>query len=229
MKGLLGSPLSFSLSAKWEHEARERSAFFKANDHCQTTLFGSRFFNSSWSQDLDPGLKAIMQSFQPICLYFESQSDEMPSHPVPSEHGYVVLLAHRLFTLERRSLPPFQETVRLSIQAYTATRLWKFDGMACAEATAAKFRQCLDENLHIIQRTDLDVLFWMLFTGSLAAHEPGCFAWFLQHLKATARQLQVDDWRSAESILQGFFFASRTLNEPAKLLWNSMVQDALTV
>jgi hypothetical protein len=79
-----------------------------------------------------------------------------------------------------------------------------------------------------IQRTDLDLLFWMLFIGSLAAHEPDCFAWFLQHLKETARQLQVDDWHSAESILQGFFFVTRPLNEPARLLWDSMIRDAST-
>lgn len=183
MKGLLDSPLEFYISPNWEHRVRNYS--LSLNQECGThSLLGSRFFSSPWSREIHPVLQRIIQSLRQIIPRFANLPNYSLLNSISSEHDYVVLLAHSLLSLGRdHPLDPFQDTLRRAIQVYMAIRMWKFEGMSCAEKTVDTLRCSLARSFTIIQNKSPDLLFWMLFMGCLGAKQRACYIWFWDRLE----------------------------------------------
>lgn len=224
MKGLLGSPLEFYISPNWEHRVRNHSLF--PNEECCTySLLGCRFFSSPWSHEIHPVLGRIIQSLRQITPLFASLPNYSLPNSISNEHDYIVLLGHSLLSLGRdQPIDPFQDTLRRAIQVYMGIRMWKFEGMPCAEKTVDTLRCSLARNFTVIQNKSPDLLFWILFLGCLGTKQHACYMWFWERLEKTATELQLLDWDGAVSILEGFLFVRWPTDEQGRALWNAIAQ-----
>jgi hypothetical protein len=105
-----------------------------------------------------------------------------------------------------------------------AIRMWKFEGMACAEKTVNTLRCSLARSFTLIQTKSPGLLFWILFMGCLGTKEHACYMWFWKRLEKTATELHLSDWDSAVSILEGFLFVRWPTDEQGRALWNAIAQ-----
>ena len=210
------------MCAKFQNRVIKESAFFKANNHfTQTSTLGTRFFSASWSTYIHPIFMSIISSFQQLISYYESFND-VDVEPMSVENDCLLFLSYRLLSLPYQcSLTPFEETLRLSIMSYSCVRIWNLYGIPCLGGLVELLRKSLFKSLFILQSTAPDLLFWILFIGSLASRGMKSNSWFLVHLTDAAEQLALKDWASAASLLESFFFVCRHSDEPAKELWNS--------
>lgn len=213
------------MCSKFQNRVFKESAFFKLNSRfaklSKLSKLGTGFFNSSWSKDIPPMFKSIISLFQQLVNYYESL-DIVVAEPMSVENDCLLFLGYRLLALPYQcSLSAFQETVRLTILAYASIRVWSFYGMPCLEALVGSLRRSLIDSLPIIRSTAPDLLFWVLFIGSLASRGMDCHPWFLMRLVDVADELLLDGWDSAVSVLEKFFFVCRSQDEPARELWIS--------
>ena len=170
-------------------------------------------------------LQRIIQSLRQIIPLFASLPNYSLLTSISNEHDYVVLLAHTLLSLGRdHPIDPFQDTLRRAIQVYMAIRMWKFEGMSCAEKTVDTLRCSLARSFNIIHNKSPDLLFWILFMGCLGAKQRACYMWFWERLEKTATELQLLEWDGAVSILEGFFFVRWPTDEQGRALWNAIAQ-----
>lgn len=168
--------------------------------------------------------KSIISLFQQLVTYYESL-DIVVAEPMSVENDCLLFLGYRLLSLPYQCmLSPFQETLRLSILTYASIRIWTFFGMPCLEALVEMLRQSLHKSLPALRSTASDLLFWVLFIGSLASRGMECNSWFVARLVDVADELLLEGWDSAVPILEKFFFVCRSQDEPARDLWNSAFQ-----
>jgi hypothetical protein len=219
------APPALYMCSKFQNRVFKESAFFKLNSRftklSRFSKLGTSFLNSPWSTDIPPMFKSIISLFQQLVTYYESL-DIVVADPMSVENDCLLFLGYRLLGLPYQcELSPFQETLRLAILAYASVRVWSFYGMSCLESLAETLRQSLVESLPVIRSTAPDLLFWVLFIGSLASRGMRCHSWFLTRLVDAADQLGLEGWGSALPILERFFFVCRSKDEPAKEMWNS--------
>lgn len=211
------------MCAKFENRVLEQSTIIKASNRATNTkasTFGARFFNAPWSNEIQPKLKSLISWYQQLVSYYENLST-ISAEPMSVENDCLIYLTHRLLSLPHEiSLTPFEEIVRLSILVYSSIRVWSLYGMPCLEVLVETLRHSLCKSYRTLQSTKSDLLFWILFMGSLASRGMECHSWFLAHLVDVADQLSLEGWGSAMSVLQGFLFVCRSSDEPAKELWN---------
>ena len=207
---------------KFQSRVIKESAFLKANyQFTRACTLGHRFFNAPWSQEIHPIFKTLLSHFQQLVSYYES-FNEADVEPMSVENDCLLYLNYRLLALPFECLlTPFEETLRLSVLTYCCVRIWNLYGVPCLGALLDKLRKSLFRSLYIFQSTAPDLLFWILFVGSLASRGMKSNSWFLSHLTDAAEQLGLKDWASAGSTLETFFFVCRRHDEPAKDLWNS--------
>jgi hypothetical protein len=210
------------MCAKFQSRVLKESAFFKANNHfMQTSTLGTRFFSASWSTEIHPVFKSIITSYQQLISYYESFND-VDVEPMSVENDCLLFLSYRLLSLPHHCpLTPFEETLRLSIMTYSCVRIWNLYGIPCLGRLVEMLRKSLFNSFYVFQSTAPDLLFWVLFMGSLASRGTKSSPWFLVHLTDVAEQLGLKDWASAASLLESFLFVSRHSDEPAKDLWYS--------
>lgn len=210
------------MCAKFQTRVLKESAFFKANNHFTiSSTLGTRIFNSPWSQEIHPIFKSILSHFRQLVSYYES-FNEVDVEPMSVENDCLLYLNYRLLSLPFECLlTPFEETLRLSVLTYCCVRIWNLFGVPCLGALLEQLRRSLFRSLYLFQSTAPDLLFWILFIGSLASRGMKTSSWFLAHLTDAAEQMGLKNWASAASILETFFFVCRRHDEPARELWNS--------
>jgi hypothetical protein len=210
------------MCAKFQTRVLKESSFFKANNHfAQTSTLGTRFFSASWSTDIHPIFKSIISSYQQLISYYES-FNQVDVEPMSVENDCLLYLSYRLLSLPFQcSVTPFEETLRLSIMTYSCVRIWNLYGIPCLGGLVDRLRKSLFQSFYVLQSTAPDLLFWILFMGSLGSRGMKSNQWFLVQLTDVAEQLALKDWASAASLLESFFFVCRHSDEPAKELWNS--------
>ena len=212
------------MCTKFENRVLRESAIIKASHRFAKSLaFGTRFFNAPWSSEIQPLFKSIISWYQQLVSYYESR-DIFTVDPMSVENDCLLYLSHRLLSLPYQcSITSFEETIRLSIFVYSCIRIWSIYGTPCLESQVEMLRESLSKNYFVLQSTASDLLFWILFTGSLASKGMGCNSWFLTCLVDIRGQLSLE-WDSAVSMLEEFFFVCRPQDEPAKELWISAFQ-----
>ncbi|KAJ5098852.1 hypothetical protein N7532_005853 [Penicillium argentinense] len=216
------APPALPMCKKYQERVFKESVFFKANNRfTKLAKIGTRFFTSSWSRDLPPSFRSIISLFQQLVAYYESL-DISVAEPMSVENDCLLYLSYRLLWLpEQCTLTPFQETLRLSIVVYASVRIWTFYGMPCLEALVERLQESLYKSLPVLRSTASDLLFWILFIGSLASKRMKCHSWFLAQLMDSADQLLLEGWESAIAVLEKFFFVCRPKDEPARELWHA--------
>lgn len=144
------------------------------------------------------------------------------------ENDCLLYLNYRLLSLPYQCLlTPFEETLRLSVLTYCCVRIWNLYGVPCLGLLLEKLRKSLYQSIYILKSTAPDLLFWVLFVGSLASRAMKINSWFLAHLTDATEQLALKDWTSAGSTLETFFFVCRRSDEPAKDLWVSHLRGVM--
>lgn len=210
------------MCSKFQKRVLKESGFFKANNQfANNSTLGTQFFNASWSPDINPILKSIISSLRQLISYYESFND-VDVEPMSVENDCLLYLNYRLLSLPCQcSLAPFDETLRLTLLAYCCVRVWNLYGVPCLGNLIESLRKSLLQSFHVFQSTAPELLFYILFIGSLASRNMKPNPWFLVHLTDATDQLGLKDWDSAVSTLEGFFFVSRPSDDPAKELWYS--------
>lgn len=219
------------MCTKFEKRVLEQSTIIKASSHTtntRTSTLGARFFNAPWSNEIQPRLKLIISWYQQLVSYYESL-ETSSAEPMSVENDCLLYLSHRLLSLPYEStLTPFEETLRLAILVYSTIRVWSLYGMRCLEMLVETLRERLYKSYFSLQSTARDLLFWILFVGSLASKGMKCHSWFLVRLVDVADQLSLEGWGSTVSVLQEFLFVCRPRDEPAKELWNVALGGFMT-
>jgi hypothetical protein len=219
---------TLDMCGKFQSRVLKESAFFKSkNRFTESSALGTRFFDASWP--IHPTFRSIISSFQQIISYYESFAN-VDVEPMSVENDCLLFLCYRLMSLPFQvSLTPFEETLRLSIMAYTCVRIWTLYGIPCLERLVELLRKSLFTSLSALQSTAPDLLFWILFIGSLASKAMKSHSWFLAQLKNIADKLSLQKWDHAVSLLEKFFFICRPSDEPAKELWHSTFRPDLVI
>jgi hypothetical protein len=218
------------MCAKFQTRVLKESAFFKSkNRFTEHSALGTRFFNASWSHDIHPTFKSIISSYQQIISYYESFA-KVDVEPMSVENDCLLFLSYRLMSLPFQvALTPFEETLRLTITTYTCIRIWALYGIPCLDHLVEMLRKSLFISFSALQSTAPDLLFWILFIGSLASKGMKSNSWFVAHLTDVTDQLSLQDWDRAVSLLEEFFFVCRRSDEPAKDLWQTTFRADLVI
>lgn len=227
MRGLLNdTPAQLNKSWKWEFKVRKECSFLR--EDCDTTtrsFVGRRFFNSPWSSDLHPRLISTLRSIQKLVALYENVSCSFWMQTRIDNDG-LLLLNHELLSLaDDRSLPAFQDTLRLAVLIYTVIRIRGFGGMPCADIFVGTLRRSLERSLVSLQATAPDLLVWILFIGSVASRGRNCHSWFLLRLKEAAHELSLERWDGAVLVLQEYLFVCRPSDGPVKEMWDLAFQE----
>ncbi|KAJ5579583.1 uncharacterized protein N7459_005568 [Penicillium hispanicum] len=227
-RGLVANqPPIFDITPKWVSRLRDESSFLNF-DKDEPSTVGYGFFDSTWAGDIHPQLILILQSLRKLIPCYENEV-YANSQSIPIANDCLLLLTHQLLSLSYEfPLTPFQETLRLSILLYVAIRIWTFQGKGCTEYFLQFLRTSLDKTHHLLERTAVDLLFWIYFMSSFASKGLECHSWCVARLIKCGDALSVDDWDSAFLVLRRFLFVSRSTDESAKEFWNSVRQSRKT-
>jgi hypothetical protein len=229
MRGLINDkPVQLNKSWKWEFKVRKECPFLWENYEIAPSFVGRRFFTSSWSSDLHPELVSSLCSLKKLVSLYENVSCSSWKQTRMDNDG-LLLLNHELLTLAHdRSLPAFQDTLRLAILIYTVVRIRGFGGMPCADIFVSTLRKSLQASSASLKSTAPDLLLWILFIGSLASRGRSCHSSFLQKLQESAHELSLERWDSAVVVLQEYFFVYRSSDGPVKEMWHSAFLQPFT-
>lgn len=223
MRGLINdTPVQLNKSWKWEFKVHRECSFLREDCETMTSSFvGRRFFNSPWSSDLHPELISTLCSIQKLVSLYENVSCSSWKQTRMDNDG-LLLLNHELLSLAHdRSLPAFQDTLRLAVLIYTVIRIRGFGGMPCANIFVSNLRKSLERSFASLKGTAPDLLLWILFIGSLGSRSRNCQDWFLLRLQEAAKELSLEKWDHAVRVLQEYFFVYRPSDGPVKELWDS--------
>lgn len=230
MRGLINDqPVQLNQSWKWEFKVRKECPFLWEDYEIMTPSFvGCRFFNSPWSSDLHPELISTLRSLQKLVSLYENVSCPDWKQTRMDNDG-LLLLNHELLSLAHdRSLPAFQDTLRLAVLTYTVIRIRGFGGMPCADLFVSTLRKSLQRSSDSLKSTAPDLHLWILFIASLASRGQNCHSWFLQRLQEAAQELSLEKWDRAVIVLQEYFFVYRSSDGPVKEVWNSAFHQRFT-
>lgn len=230
MRGLINeNPVQLNKSWKWEFKVHRECSFLREDFDIKTSSFvGRRFFDSHWSSNLHPELVSTLRSLQTLVSLYENV-DSPSWKQTRMDNDGLLLLNHELLSLAHdRSLPAFQDTLRLAVLIYTVIRIRGFGGMPCADIFVATLRKSLQKSFVSLETAAQDLLLWILFIGSLASRGRNCHTWFLQSLQEVATELSLEKWDCAVMVLQEYFFICRPSDGPVKEMWKSVFQQKLT-
>ncbi|GLA53436.1 hypothetical protein AnigIFM63604_010531 [Aspergillus niger] len=115
-----------------------------------------------------------------------------------------------------------QECLRLSVLLFAAVQVWGFQGLLFLNRPVLAFHCRLEAALLPIRRLAVDLSFWMLFTGGIAAMGHPSRAWFVDRLAEVAGQLSLATWDEARALLEQFLFFSRPTDTRAEILWKEI-------
>lgn len=229
MRGLINDkPVQLNKSWKWEFKVRKECSFLWEGYKVAPSFVGRRFLTSPWSSCLHPELISSLCSLQKLVSLYENVSGSSWKQTRMDNDG-LLLLNHELLSLAHdRSLPAFQDTLRLTVLIYTVVRIRGFGGMPCADIFVTTLRKSLQSSLATLESSAPDLLLWILFIGSLASRGRSCHSWFLQNLQESAQELSLEKWDSAVVVLQEYFLVYRSSDGPVKEMWHSAFRQPLT-
>ena len=227
MKGMIqDAPPRFKISQKYEYWIRENSNCIGQHNNPtpNTSLIGSHFFTSPWSDDLPTELRTILRIFQSIIPCHEKMVEE-DKRQMPVENDCLIFMVHRLYSLRyNTTLTPFQDVICISVMIYAITRIWGIHGKPCMVFIAQNFRALLEYCYEDVLGAAPDLLFWALFLGGVVSVDTGAHGWFLGRLRAWAGNHGVCEYEEAAGIWGRFFFVSRRRDESARKLWRSVLE-----
>ncbi|KAF3392720.1 hypothetical protein F1880_008849 [Penicillium rolfsii] len=229
MRSLINhKPIQLNKSWKWEFKVRKECPFLWEDYEVAPSFVGRRFFTSPWSSNLHPVLRSSLCSLTKLVSLYENVSCPSWTQTRMDNDG-LLLLIHELLSLAHdRSLPAFQETLRLALLIYTVIRIRGFEGMPCADIFVSTLRKSLQASSASLSRNAPDLFLWILFIGSLASRGRSCHSWFLQRLQEAAQGMALEKWDHGVVVLQEYFFVYRSSDGPVKEMWHSGSPQPLT-
>jgi hypothetical protein len=219
------SPPIIPMCVKFEARVLQESAIIKASRRlARPSVLGTRFFNAPWSGEIQPLFKSIISCYQQLVLHYE-RGENPTVNPISVENDCLLYLSHRLLCLPYQCpLTEFEEIIRVSIFVYLSIRIWSIYGTPCLDSQVKSLRDLLRRNNFLLESTASDLLFWVLFIGSLASKGLESHSWFSARLVDIADQMHLQDWDTATAFLGEFLFICRPQDDPAVELWYSLFQ-----
>ncbi|EHA28220.1 transcriptional regulator family: Fungal Specific TF [Aspergillus niger] len=216
-----GSAPPLPITVAWRARVLESLSNLTATDDAlHASSIGFRFFNSSWSQAILPSLRSIIKLFRRTTHYMCTTG---PVEEAPVLNDWLVYTAQQLLLIAPDCvLSDLQECLRLSVLLFAAVQVWGFQGLLFLNRPVLAFHCRLEAALLPIRRLAVDLSFWMLFTGGIAAMGHPSRAWFVDRLAEVAGQLSLATWDSARALLEQFLFFSRPTDTRAEILWKEV-------
>lgn len=190
------------------------------------TIYGERFFTSTWSHDLPRDLIVLLQSFQKVISYFEdTRNSDVQSFPELT--NYLVYLSYHLRSvLHNCSLNSLQTSLVFSVSIYTLVRIWTFEGCPGLESIHQIFRESLEPIIPVLEASAPDLIFWMYFVSLLALRALPSRSWYVERIRMLAYRMKLQNWEDAKHILEGFFFVERGISDPARRIWQEVSESS---
>ncbi|KAL2844503.1 hypothetical protein BJY01DRAFT_235269 [Aspergillus pseudoustus] len=180
---------------------------------------GIRFFRSSWFSSLTQQIRASVEIFRRLIIYFE-QAAQKPEQSMVTDNDLLVATEHHLHSLRFEPNQDLNEPLRLCLLIYMNIRVWRLWGLPIMSSLAASVRESL--NLSLFQNFAPDLVFWMLFMGGMAAQGDRSDGWYVDRLAETRVLLGVTDWAQARGILVEYFYTDQPGMTAAEDLWRQV-------
>ncbi|KAL2810246.1 hypothetical protein BJX63DRAFT_402474 [Aspergillus granulosus] len=192
-------------------------------------LIGTRFFNASWSRLLDRPLRIAVQNVCRLIIYYESDEQRPPKDKIAnySDNDPWMLSQRYLLYLsyDHLDLMDIREPIRRAILVNTMTRYCRFGVFPCLNTVATDLRNILVTRLEVFKAVAPDLLFWILYTGAMAARARKTgplYRWYCDALATAAVQLALKDWNDTQPLLEQFLYVPRAADRLAEDIWRDV-------
>ncbi|KAJ0413614.1 hypothetical protein BJY00DRAFT_319611 [Aspergillus carlsbadensis] len=225
---LRNKPPIFPMSARFRSEICNQSDIFQPNRTLPPPPpalkdLGSRFTTSSWFSSLDRRLRACVNIFRRLIIYFENATLH-PELGMLTDNDIFVVTEHQLLSLrfladdEKR----LNEPLRLCLLLYLNLRVWHLQGLPILDSVVVSLQEHLAAELLYLHSVAPEITLWMLFIGGMASSGRGgtLHPWFVAQLLETREFLGIRHWSEAREILAGFFYTDQPGVAGAEDLWN---------
>ncbi|KAL2811764.1 hypothetical protein BJX63DRAFT_433114 [Aspergillus granulosus] len=235
----MGTPPGLPDSQKWAAIAMEhpaiRVSFSSSGDSDDIPrgpfkLLGTRFNTTSWSSFLDRPLRNTIENACRLIIHYESDELRPESEKIVNygDNDPWMLAQRYLLSLSYDHLGPadFREPLRRSILAYTMTRYCKFGVFPCMNTIATDLKSSLTPRLEVFETVAPDLLFWILYTGAMAARgrkASPIYRWYCENLATASITLGLNDWSDTESFIEQFLYVPRASDRMAEDTWRDVV------
>ncbi|OKO98051.1 hypothetical protein PENSUB_9631 [Penicillium subrubescens] len=237
------------LIASWRNEILQEMKVFYSNSNfmahlderfkenaSRLSLLGTSFFAAPWYQGLEDSMKKLLHMFQRSIQYYEVACLR-PSIIVRTDNDLFVLLEHQLISIRYAPNPSassmvsslLNEPLRITLFIYLNMCVWTFQVFPVMQYMVNPLRQNLLSAVPIPTLTHIkhkapDVLFWMLFIGSMASRGHDGHWWFVAQLVELTLHLGIHDWGAAREILGGFFYTDQSGQLGGEELWEQVIR-----
>ncbi|EPS29435.1 hypothetical protein PDE_04384 [Penicillium oxalicum 114-2] len=208
---------------------------FKETASC-LSLLGTSFFSAPWYPGLEDSMKRLLHMCQRAIQYYEVACLQ-PSIVMRTDNDLFLLVEHQLMSV--RYAPSasasctvsslLNEPLRMTLFIYLNMRVWNFQVFPVMQSMVNSLRQTLLSTIPIPTMTKIkqmapDVLFWILFIGTLASRSHEGHSWFVAQLVELTSFLGIHDWKVAREILGGFFYTDQSDQAAIEELWGQVIQ-----
>jgi hypothetical protein len=237
------------LIAKWRNEIlQEVKVFYSTSNFMahlddrfkesasRLSLLGTSFFAASWYQGLEDSMKKFLHMFQRSIQYYEVACLR-PSIIMRTDNDLFLLLKHQLIAIRYAPNPSALSTVsnllneplRITLFIYLNMCVWTFQVFPVMQYMVNSLRQSLLSTVPIpvlthIKQTAPDVLFWILFIGSMASRGHDGHSWFVAQLVELTLHLGIHDWDAVREVLGGFFYTDQSGQLGGEELWEQVIR-----
>ncbi|EED23228.1 conserved hypothetical protein [Talaromyces stipitatus ATCC 10500] len=218
----------FPISARWRSEILQDSKVFLSKEDLETPenllSLGVNFFHSPWYGELDSNMKTFIRALRRLILYYEV-AQVRPSIVIPTDNDLFLVFEHELLSAKYcAEADDVHESLRLTLMIYVNLRIFHFQKFPIMEHMAQTLKQSLELQYSYLESTAPELLFWILFIGSMASHGYKSHYWFVNGLTEMTRRLGLGEWDKARSALRGFFYTDQlTEREAEENLWNEVL------
>ncbi|KAL3455377.1 hypothetical protein BJX64DRAFT_71853 [Aspergillus heterothallicus] len=192
-------------------------------------LLGTRFNTAAWSNLIDRPLRNTIYNACRLIIYYENDEIRPDNEKIINyaDNGPWMLAKRYLLSLSYDHFGPadFREPLHRSILAYTMTRYCNFGVLPCMNTISIDLRSSIMARIDFFQTTAPDLLFWVLYTGAMAARArktSPTYWWYCESLVEASIKLRLNDWNNTESLLEQFLFIPRASDRLAEDTWRDV-------
>ncbi|KAL3456920.1 hypothetical protein BJX64DRAFT_269748 [Aspergillus heterothallicus] len=208
------------------------------------SILGTSFFNASWYTSLSDTMKTLLHVSQRLIQYYE-KGQIQPSTVLPTDNSLFLVLGHGLLSVRYpaaqdedadKTSCALDEPIRITLFIYLNMRIWNFQEYPIMQLLVNRLQASLLRTtsptspapaLAQIKNTAPDLLFWILFTGGMAAQGHDVHLWFVHQLVDLAPFLGLREWEMVRVVLGGFFYTDQPDQPRGEALWEQVVLTGL--
>ncbi|KAF3392551.1 hypothetical protein F1880_008838 [Penicillium rolfsii] len=232
------------LVASWRNEVlQEMKVFYSTSDFIahlddrfkesasSLQLLGTSFFAAHWYQILEDSMKKILHIFQRKIQYYEVACLQ-PAIVMRTDNDLFVLLEYQIISIRYAPNPSaspvgsslLNEPLRMTLFIYL--NMCVFPVM---KYMVTPLQECLSSTAPIPTLTHMkytapDLLFWILFIGTMASRGHDGHSWFIANLVELSLYLRIHHWSAAREILGGFFYTDFDGQLGGEELWEQVIR-----